>query len=202
MPIREGSPKACFDRFVGHVQDLVARVLDSTLYVAHRIPAGAGLHCDMQLGAFGDKAVKLKSTTHSRIYLYMAQDLVAIQAGGQFELRTRKYWYKVYEREPELEDDPLFRWEYAPGECGSHCRHHFHVGKGTAQKSVCLPLGNSDVDLNKIHIPTRYVLIEDILRFLIADLGVAPLAADWETLLNDSERAFFTEFSSKASLPP
>lgn len=202
MPIREGSPKACFDRFVNHVQDLVARILDPTLFVSHKIPRGAGLHCDIQLGAFGDRAVKLKSNTHGKVYLYMAQDLVAVQIGSQYELRTRKYWYKIYEREPELESEPLFRWEYAPGECGSHCRHHFHVGKGAAQKSVCLPLGSSEVDLNKIHIPTRYVLIEDIMRFLIADLGVVPVTDTWEPLLVESEQVFYNKYSSKTSLPP
>ncbi len=52
--------------------------------------------------------------------------------------------------------------------------HHPHRG-GTAV----------GVDFSKAHIPTGRVTLQDVLRFAIVDLGVAPLRDDWPLLLKD-----------------
>jgi hypothetical protein len=44
--------------------------------------------------------------------------------------------------------------------------------------------------LNDFHLPTGYVAIEDILRFTIVDLEVAPLSGDWDAILKESSGDF------------
>jgi hypothetical protein len=41
-----------------------------------------------------------------------------------------------------------------------------------------------------VHIPTGWVTVEEIIRFLISDLGVKPKEQDWEKELRDSEELF------------
>jgi hypothetical protein len=43
---------------------------------------------------------------------------------------------------------------------------------------------------SKLHIPTGWVTIESVSRFLLTDLKVQPLRADWEKILTDSEKQF------------
>jgi hypothetical protein len=52
--------------------------------------------------------------------------------------------------------------------------------------------------MNKLHVPTGFVAIEEVLRFCIVDLGVPPLAGEdrWNTALDESYRRFKTEFTT------
>jgi len=49
--------------------------------------------------------------------------------------------------------------------------------------------------LNDLHLPTGYVLLEEIIRFCIVDLGVRTLDADWNKTLEDSEEKFKKSFA-------
>ncbi len=103
----------------------------------------------------------------------------------QHRLITVQYRYTLT---PEGTGEPLFRWEYIrepkPGE--PWCRHHL-------QGTVPIHIGKQTVPLNDWHLPTGYVPIEEVLRFCIVDLGVEPLAADWDRTLRDSYDRFKTE---------
>ncbi len=104
---------------------------------------------------------------------------------GQHRLITGQYRYTLT---PEGMDEPLFRWEYIrepkPGE--TWCRHHL-------QGTVPVQVGRDAISLNDWHLPTGYVPIEEILRFCIVDLRVAPLADDWDPTLRDSYERSKTE---------
>jgi len=69
--------------------------------------------------------------------------------------------------------DPSARW----------CRHHvqfhrdYHSVRGGFSPS-------------KFHIPTGWVTIEEVIRFLITDLGVPPLIDKWDEELRESEKQF------------
>ena len=67
--------------------------------------------------------------------------------------------------------DPSARWS----------RHHVQFHRDSQSSSP-------DFSLSKLHIPTGSVTIEDVIRFLIADLGVPPLTEQWEEDLRRSER--------------
>jgi hypothetical protein len=43
---------------------------------------------------------------------------------------------------------------------------------------------------SKLHIPTGWVTVESVVRFLLTDLKVKPLRANWEKILADSEEQF------------
>jgi hypothetical protein len=60
-----------------------------------------------------------------------------------------------------------------------------------------MPLGDHCLDLNRVHIPTGWVLLEEVLRFLVIELGARPAQVEWDSVLQKSESAFFTQFTSK-----
>ena len=58
------------------------------------------------------------------------------------------------------------------------------------------------VPVEDFHLPTGYVIIEDIVRFCIEDLGARPRTDDWESLCKKGEQNFFDEWGAKKTSPP
>jgi hypothetical protein len=56
--------------------------------------------------------------------------------------------------------------------------------------------------MNRAHAPSGWVTIEELLRFLIVDLGVVPVTRNWPQVIADSEKRFYEEFTSKRYRPP
>lgn len=203
MPIRGNTQKECFEIFREHVAKLVGAVLPTKVTVLAPVMREDLNKRVLSFGAPGpqSKTVGLKSRTHGTIFVYLSQNLETVPEDGAFRLRTEKYSYFLYDRSPTSTDEPMFRWEYVadPGS-GKWCRHHFHVGRvvGPERQSIQLPLSDGHVDLNHLHIPTSFVLIEYVIRFLINDLGVIPKdELTWQDTLRSSENRFFREFSPK-----
>lgn len=208
MPIEGRTAEDCFEQYRGHIGPLIA----ATLTKKHIVNLPRLQHKPnarpMYLGHDKLKAVALESSTHGRIHLQLSQDLEAVPSDdGKFQLKTRQYWYKVLCGDPKFTDEPLFRWEYVknPDPGDRWCRHHFQVGKvmggrdGEQPKAISVPLGDGQADLNRLHVPTGYVLIEYVIRFLITDFGIDPPCGldQWEQELERSEATFFERFSPK-----
>jgi hypothetical protein len=109
-------------------------------------------------------------------------------------LRTTNYRYALL---PDGHSEPLMRWEYVrtPADGAEYCRHHFQGP---------LSLGISDregveANLQRWHLPTGWVALEDVIRFCIVDLGVPPLTDEWSQILSDSGARFGAEFSGTDS---
>jgi hypothetical protein len=131
-------------------------------------------------------------------YLYMSQKLVAEQSDGLYRLRTRAYAYKLYDACPTLDGDALVRWEYEPAPAGHDgpCRHHVQFGKMVP----AVRFGSGTFNMTRFHMPTGWVLMEEVFRFLICELGMEPPCEDeWPVVLQRSERAFFTGFTDKGA---
>ena len=62
-----------------------------------------------------------------------------------------------------------------------------------------MPFNSEVLDLNRLHTPTGFVLIEYVLRFLLTEMGVKATSDDWESILERSESKFFKEFSGRTS---
>lgn len=207
MTIRGRKPNECFDTFAEHIRPLIQRILGQVVHVRfERSNADENWRAMLVGGAENRDWVKLASASYGAIYLQLAQNLVTLPdvTNGGFELKTRQYWYRVFERDPSFEDEPLLRWENGPLEGKQHCKYHFHVGKvfkDGRQEPIELDRNGTKVNLTRLHIPTGYVLIEYVLRFLVSDLGVKPACGEdcWEDLLAKSEDRFFAEFSPKHS---
>lgn len=171
------------------------------------------LQRDMQLGPRGVDYVSLATRGEPGegdgvVYFSLAQDLSVFKIeDGRYQLKTRQYWYKVFDVQPNLDDEPLFRWEYqSEVPIGKQwCRHHFQIGKisddGRPRRAITLKLGNAVIDLNRVHTPTGFMLMEYVFRFLFTELRVVSSAVDWEGQLAASEGAFFSKFSAKTSAP-
>ena len=212
MPIRGRTPKECFDHFREHVSGLIADVLGQGLHVTMvRGPEEA--RRDLQLGAEGANYVELSTRNGDAVPFYLAQHLRVFErpkaestAADRFQLKTQEYWYKIFDCRPGLSEEPLFRWEYnADVPAGKQwCRHHFQIGRihtnsAGERRALEVPLNNTTVDLNRVHVPTGFVLMEFVFRFLFTELEVVPATSVWEAKLEESEAKFFRDFSGKTS---
>lgn len=79
----------------------------------------------------------------------------------------------------------IIRWEYKSHrrQRNEHPRHHVHLAA-----VIDTPAGKMDFD--KLHLSTGWVTIEEVIRFLIAEIGVKPKANNWDEELIKSEELF------------
>lgn len=208
MAIARRTADDCFDAFLGHVRQLVGDVLTRRYpMLCPRPPKGRrqNVRTLSFANAVHDHAVPLDTRDHGTVYLYLAQELTAKQEGGQdFVLRTQRYWYKLYGKSPSLDDDAIVRWEYVRPTSRVHatpCRHHVQFGKMVEPH----PLGESKFNFTRFHIPSGWVTIEEVCRFLICEFGIAPPCGDdWPRILADAESRFYSSFTNRggSGYPP
>ena len=198
MPITGRTPKACFDEFVGHLRSLCAKTLTKQHQLISRRTDDETQIGISFLQRDAPVTVPLKTKAHGTVYFSIAQDLRAkLDEEETYRLETHAYWYRL-QSAPEATAQAAIRWEYErkPEGGKKHCRNH-------VQQDTHVALGTGRLDLNKAHLPTGWVTIEEVLRFLINDLGVKPpCGASWATVLAESEAKFYEEFTSKRYTPP
>ncbi len=192
MPIVERTPRACFDVFTAHLRGLVAST------VTRRHPIGeVPTRTRLQVGFREEVPVAVPiDTRFGRLFFYLGQALEAVPEEGRFRLTTRQYWYRL-QQGPTFQEQAVIRWEYdTTTDRSEHARHH-------AQMRATIDVGDGALDLNKAHLPTGWVTIEEVIRFLIVDLGMTPPCGDdWPDVLEESERMFFEDFTGKRHKPP
>ncbi|MBI4601508.1 MAG: hypothetical protein HY721_06035 [Planctomycetes bacterium] len=132
--------------------------------------------------------VPLKASS-GPLHFYLSQMLEAVEEKGEYRVRTHRYWYKLYAK-PGLREHAILRWEYdselSPDQ-PRECRHH-------VQLAAHLP--GIGLDLNRAHVPTGWVPIEEVIRFLIVELGVKPPCGEsWPEKLAASERLSHVQFT-------
>ena len=189
MPIIETSPRNAFAAFDAHMGDMVRSVLV--------IPAGTVIAVkdrenSATLGFWrGGVATSVPVATKlGTLYLSLAQDLTAIREGTKYRLRTQRYAYKLLPSN-DARAEAIVRWEFRTDtDPQRECRNHMHL-------NASLPVGHGTFLLNRLHLPTAWVLVEHVLRFLFHDLEVPPRSHDWAAILRDSETAFYERFTSK-----
>lgn len=190
MPITGRTPDHCFGHFRDYLAPLFTGILSRTAQLHYD---AKGERRTLSFQEHGQATVPL-DTHFGRMFFSFAQLLEAVKEKKTYRLATRQYWYRI-QRTPALRDPAIIRWEYDwkfSADTDSHCRHH-------VQMPVSLALGNEhSLDLGKVHIPTGWVTIEEVLRFLIMELGIQPVCgAEWPQRLAESERAFFEDLTSK-----
>lgn len=189
MPIFGAKPSDCFNSFLGAVRPLIA----GTVTTLPLICRGKG---DSRTLEFASGPAPL-DTNYGRLYFHLAQSLAVVPEPGRkrtekFRLETRQYWYRLQENAAPL-GKALIRWEYDKSTARDrNARHHVQIAA-----RVSLGTGGQ-LDLNKLHTPTGWTTIEEVIRFLICDLGVKPPCENqWPDVLERSERAFYQDFTSK-----
>jgi hypothetical protein len=198
MAITARTANECFERFRGHVGALVGEMLPTNCpMLCMRGKAQEKRTLSFSCPDTMD-AVPLETSAHGTIYLYMAQELQTFPEGRQHRLSTVKYWYKLYTDDPSIKDDAFVRWEYetvAPGSTG-HPRHHMQFGKMVRPQSF----GAGEFDFTRFHMPTGWVTMEEIFRFLVHEFGVQPPCGErWPSVLGESEEAFYKSFTDKGA---
>lgn len=198
MPITGRQPADCFKTFRDHLGPVLAATLGPEHPVICR---NDGYRSSLSLGPPSSvTGVRLNSSRGS-FFFSMRQNLEVVQTADKksWQLKTREYRYAIYESDAPLAE-AVMRWDYVsrvpPGKLW--CKHHFQLGR-VASKAVSVPFNSSSLDLNRLHTPTGFVLIEYVLRFLLTDMGVTPAHPDWEAVLDGSISKFFTDFSGRTS---
>jgi hypothetical protein len=193
MPIIDRVPKRAFDQFEHHIEGMVRAVLPMPSGVKFSLWSSGHKHkatLSFVIGASSLRTAVPLETKIGTLFLSIEQDLLAERSGRGFRVRTERYGYRLAASD-EGRAKSLIRWEYRR-DIGRQreCRNHLHI-------AAAVPAGDGALLVDKVHVPTGWVLIEDVLRFLIHDLEVTPRTQDWARMLSTSETKFFEDFTTK-----
>jgi hypothetical protein len=179
VPLEAESPEAAVRLFQKHLNRVLNKVL--TAYRLEFWKVGSLFYLGF-LANDEPVAVKLKRPW----YLFLSQtvDVSRVQS-GQYRLETAEYAYRI-QSSPSIGDEAFVRFEYVGPKkdpnfpyCRNHVQLHRDYHDAVASFSPC-----------EFHIPTGWVTIEQVIRFLITDLKVRPLVQNWRQILNESEKQF------------
>ncbi|MDP9471178.1 MAG: hypothetical protein M3Q71_11005 [Chloroflexota bacterium] len=103
---------------------------------------------------------------------------------GPYKVSTTSYDYSILDED----EHELLAWQWDPRGKGTKPFPHLHIGAGVG--AVHLGEMVEPLPVDKMHIPTGRVLVEDVIRSIIEEMGVEPLRSDWDTILRDNTEAF------------
>jgi hypothetical protein len=93
-------------------------------------------------------------------------DLGRSQKRERFRVTTREYIYAV-----SLEDKEIIAAHWHPVSSSPYKEPHWHIGASA--------LSEIGIHLTRAHIPSPRVSFEQMIRFMIEQMGVAPRREDW-----------------------
>jgi hypothetical protein len=188
-------PGDVFRQFRDHISRLLnLTVTDAPLSLTHRKDALFAQFAFRDQSEF-PMAAPLFS---GGLFLAVSQQLqVEPLPNRTWRLRTLEYSYHLLEG-PSPDSRWIFRWEYVSRRRrhDEHPRHHVHV-------ATVLDTPAGKLDLDRLHLSTGWVTIEEVIRFLITEVGVKTKAENWDEELMRSEGLFreWTGRSVQASPP-
>lgn len=192
MPIVGRTPQECFGHFERHVRGLVASILGARPHIQGLQQEGGAR---LFLSFFEGRPIVVPVETRlGRLYFGLNQLLAAVPTDEGHRLHTLKYWYRL-QGSADAGAQAYIRWEYdsdVPQE--SHCPHHVQIDQR-------IKVGTGTLDLDKAHVPTGRVTMEQVFRFLIVELGYRPLQNGWADVLERSERLFYERFTGMWRTP-
>lgn len=180
------NPDEVFDNFCRHLGRLLNQtVTDAPLSVLKL----TGAPEPRALVSFrrGDAAIAAPLRSHD-LFLYIGQLVTVVPQQGDtpWRLKTLTYRYWVQGDDDQNTDSWYFRFEYISPQIRQleHPRHHVHIPANIACG------GCGDIDLRRTHVPTGWVTVEEVIRFLVEELGVRSRARNWPRLCAESEELF------------
>ena len=184
MSLTARTPREAFQTVQDHLNRTLNRVLT---HARLRFSVRNATQEKTSLAFFDSQARPVAVRLHpsSPWYFSLRQELQAIPEGRGYILHTLQYAYRI-QRTPSVRDEAEIRFEYvspATDPDFPYSRHHvqFHRDYHSVRDGFAP---------NKLHIPTGGVTIAQVIRFLIADLGVPPLTEEWDEVLRESEKQF------------
>jgi len=192
VAISERTPSACFERFRSHVAELTASFFPSAHVGILSLDRGVGNPRCTLCFVQGDPSAIPIETKFGRLFFYVGQLLEAKrEETRQYSLRTVRYWYRIQESE-DRRAHALIRWEMTEKSPKEKNPPRCHL-----QIQACVRAAGGEADLNKLHVPTGWVSVEEVFRFLVSELQVKPACGDdWPSKLWESEAKFYRDFAS------
>lgn len=189
MPLLRSKPFYCFRDFSDHVNHVLNKTITQRQLCIYSDRKVRSLVASMSFGK-GKWAQPRGSKYKFSIFQKLRASPEKIDGKNNYRLETIEYGYFIARRN---EDNPIIRFEYLRypiakdnGEIGKHCRHHVQICSNV-----------NGIYLEDVHIPTGWVTIEEFIRFFIVDLEAKSLCKDWDEVLQNSEKRFYEEFTSK-----
>jgi hypothetical protein len=182
-------PSEVFREFQSHLGGLLNRTItDGPLSLRHR---GENPYAQV---TFRDEqelstAVPIAGCP---FFLAISQHLkVSEEAPKNWLLKTTQYSYHLLEGR-DIGSRWIVRWEYVSPEVRAmeHPRHHVHL-------PIKIESLTGVLDLDALHLSTGWVTVEEIIRFLIVELGAKARSNDWPQQLAESE-ALFRKWTRRA----
>lgn len=102
---------------------------------------------------------------------------VGIHVGGRdrgFDPSIAGYGYTVLQA-PAIE---IVAYHWHPESADGSADPHVHFGPASVRPDSAVRPG----ELHKVHFPTGYVALEDVICLEIDEFNVAPLRSDWESI--------------------
>lgn len=197
MPIVGRTARECINAFRSHLSSLVADTIAPNFMLGAMTDFGEP-HAPTMLGFLqGEdfRCMPIRTHQHGTLWFYLSQAVSIVKYAGQMRLTTNRYWYRL-QRLPGHDAHALMRWEFEDGiDANRHCRNHLQV-------AAQIPTDGEALDLNRLHLPTGRVTIEEVIRFLIVDLGHRPPCGKrWPQVLVESERQFFEQYMGRDYKP-
>lgn len=93
---------------------------------------------------------------------------------GPWKVSTVAYYYGIHDSDGR----EVLAYHWHPGVGPTYPHLHFHTATGSAKF------------LSKAHIPTRRISLEEVLRFLIEQLGAKPRRSNWREILAGSQERY------------
>jgi hypothetical protein len=185
-PFTASNPEKTIQAFRSYIAELLnSTITDAPLSIIVARRSASELKAALSLGGKTDigRAVPLRQKP---LHLFLVQSVAVIREGKarEWRLKTLQYSYRI-QGGPSFDSEWYFRFEYKSREIEDslHPRRHLHL-------PVSLNCGTKRVDLSRVHIPTGHVAIEELIRFLIEELGVKAKTRDWDSILQKTEEKF------------
>jgi hypothetical protein len=178
MPLQGTAPEVVFRKFKEHLNALLHQTITQAPLVQIVLAGRTFLE-------FRQQGTSVAVPVGRGYHLYLAQTLEATKTKErEYTLKTLAYAYRIADG-PDLNARWLIRWEYNSREQQSvlHPRHHCHL-------PAEIVFGKYKLNFDKLHVASGWVTIEEVIRFLIHELGVTPRSRDWDRRLRASEEKF------------
>jgi hypothetical protein len=108
------------------------------------------------------------------------------QRGGQRTLqnvRLVSYEYRLL----DLDQREIIAFHWHPTGLSNVTDPHLHLS--SRLNPIEMGRNQEPLDLADMHIPTGFVTLEDVVRLLISEFGIAPRRDDWGDLLRENRMA-------------
>jgi hypothetical protein len=156
------------------VREIVACVTSRPVFASSR----PTLEAELAITFANPVPLRLRRGGHLLFFMAISIGIEeAVDAHGEAALSVREYRYRLM----EPDERELLAYHWHPHGSSLVTAPHMHLS--SRMPVIHLPLGNA-IALSDMHLPTGFVGVADIVRFLIIEVGVEPRRRDWEAVID------------------